>query len=170
MKEDNKKHAMNMGIAAAAWYAGANALVPGLGMLSIHLLARKFKTMPRDSNYLNLIAVAGGYAIWALVGGLVARETGALVDAGLSIGLMLWLWFRPGLWPVVFMILYASASLIANTVDFTAAKIGSQVHQALFTHILIRTAEVCLVVWAYWLQVKRERAEEAVLIAYYTND
>ena len=160
---------LNIGSFAIAWYAGLNAVIPGIGMFTIVFLANKYKRLPKDTTYLNLIAIIGGYALGGFAGGLLMKEVGALIDAVLLLGLATWFWFRPGFWSVTLMILHASLGLITNVPAILAVDIGSFMHKALFTHILIQMTEIGLAGRAFWLQVKRERAEESALLAHYSR-
>ena len=159
----------NAGIFAITWYAGLNGLIPTIGAVTLYALASKYKRQPRDSNYLSLIAITFGYALWFAVGGLLLHDVASHVEAAILFGLAVWLWFRPGFWPFILMIFDASLGLLVNVPGIFAAELGSFGHKAHFTHIAIRIVEICLVVRAYWLQVKREGAEEAALVAHFSR-
>jgi hypothetical protein len=159
----------NAGIFSIAWYVGLNGLIPTIGAVTLYTLASKYKRPPKDPNYLGLIAITLGYALWFAVGGLLLHDVASHVEAVILFCLAVWLWFRPGFWPFILTIGDASLGLMVNVPGIFAAEFGSFGHKAHFTHIAIRVVEVCLVVRAFWLQVKRDRAEEAALIAHFSR-
>ena len=116
----------------AAWFVGSKLL------------------KPRDPAYLQAIAIQAGHLCWLALGMAMLGTLGAnVLDlAVLGVGVA-WLWFRPGLWPVVLMSVFQVLALIVNVMAITPHPIGSVMHKALVVHIAWRLAALFYMWWAY---------------------
>jgi hypothetical protein len=158
-----------MAISAMSWYLGAYALAPGIGMVAVVTVANKLKRFPTDPNYLNLVAVLVGYALWLMLGGFFAKNGVAIFEASAILAIAAWFWFRPGFWPLVTILLHSGVGFWGNFSALFQAPLASDLGKSLVTTIVIRLAICSLGVWAYWKQIKRARAEEAALFAHYSS-
>lgn len=119
-------------------YAGLNVLVPAFGAGAIWFLGRRIIT-PAQSAYLPAVSTQVGHAFWLALGSVI---TGSWAATGgdlviLSIGLI-WLWFKPSLWPLAILCIYQVGSLGVNSYMLMQQHIGSVQHKALVVHIALR--------------------------------
>jgi hypothetical protein len=155
------------GILAAAlgMYSGVNALIP-LAFAGVAFFVG-LRFMPEaEKIWLPPLAVQFGYLCWMLVGAIVLAimnftASDVLIDIViLSVGLV-WLYARPGLWPVILLVLYHTAGLIMLSTTVAAGG-GHNMYPALAVHATLRVLAIGLMLLAYIQQrharVAAERA------------
>jgi hypothetical protein len=143
---------------AAGTYSGINLVLPAAAAAAIWYVGKKLVS-PSDPKYLAAIAIQGAHLAWLLFGMLLLGAWGAnLLDVVvLCLGLV-WLWFRPSIWPVVLLSVFQIAALALNTSLILEQPIGSPAHRSLIVHIGLRILAIAAM-WRAFLQSRRQRGD-----------
>ncbi len=143
---------------AAGTYSGMNLLIPGIAALGIWLAGTKVSS-PKDPKYLGAITAQGAQLTWLLVGMALLGAWGAnLIDVVVIGGGLIWLWVRPGIWPVVFLTAFQLFALAINVSAILGQQIGTTEHRALVVHIGLRIIGIAAMCSAF-RQGRRETSE-----------
>lgn len=143
---------------AVAIYSGINVLLPVVAAAAIWLIGRKV-VAPSMPQYLGAIAAQGAQLLWLFYGMAILDAWGAnLVDVAIvGIGLI-WLWVRPGIWPVALLTAIQLLAIGINTSAILHHPIGSAEHKSLVVHIGLRVIGMAAM-WFAFINVRRVHGE-----------
>lgn len=140
---------------AVGIYAGIHVLIPAIGAAAIWLLGSKL-LRPAKPAFLPAISTQAGHALWLFVGAAIVGSWDATIGdlVILLIGLV-WLWFKPNIWPLAILCIYQIGSLGVNSYMFSQQQFGSVSHKALVVHIALRV----LALFYLWQGFRQSRGE-----------
>jgi hypothetical protein len=148
---------------ALGLYCGAMVVIPLTGSLVIMLLIQRlpFKSV---KPFGTAVAIIFGHLIWMIFGVLYSTVGFAALSFDLLAMLagLIWLFFRPGLGPVILLSVYEIVSLIVNINVIRQYEIGSVGHKALTAHIAIR-AFVLITLISGYVRFRKEQTAPAAL-------
>ena len=149
---------------AVGIYAGINLLIPIAFMFAAFAAGRRYMPEPRKT-WLPPLAVQFGHLCWMLLGGIITIITSHIVpdifvDVAVLGGGLVWLYLRPGLWPVIVLVLYHAICLIV--LGKTALVSDQALYRALLVHALLRVLAIGALLKAY---VQQRRAKDSMAAA-----
>jgi hypothetical protein len=141
--------------AAVGVYAGIHVLVPAVGAAVTWLIGSRL-LRPAQPAYLPAISTQAAHALWLLIGSAIIGSWDATVGdlVILSVGLI-WLWFKPSMWPLAILCIYQIGSLGVNSYALWQQQVGSVPHKALVVHIALRV----LALFYMWQGLRQVRVE-----------
>ena len=121
-----------------AGFNGYNLLIPLVAGALLWFVGVKI-IAPTDPRYLQGIAVQFGHLTWFLAGSvLLGAWSQSFLDLLLLAVGIIWLWFRPGIWPVLLLAAYQLFAMAINLHDLAAAPYPSPLHSSLSAHVALR--------------------------------
>jgi hypothetical protein len=153
-------------VRVAAWaagfglstYFGMILIIPALAGAAIWYCGRKLVT-PVQPRYLAAIALLGAHLFWQVAGqaliGPLSTATMPL-DVFVFTGGLIWLWVRPGIWPVFLLTVFQVFVVDQNVFSILDHPVGSTFHKAMTLHILLRVLEVGAM-WYAFIATRREQ-------------
>ena len=149
-------------IGYAVWtYFGVSLILPLLVAAAAIWYVGKKVAPPSNPMYLTAIMIQGAHLVWISLGTafLGAWAANFLDIAILLIGLV-WLWFRPSLWPIMLLTVFQIFALAVNmsvVVDYPFGNAGSR---SLMIHIGLRIAGLAAMWWAFF-RTRKQRSNSA---------
>lgn len=145
-------------------YAGANLLFPVLGTTLVWFgLA---KVAPSRKDVTPLAAILCGHIIWMGLG--AAFQPSAIMQVFFDIvffaALTAWLLVKPSRAALAAIVVLELLVAVVNVQAILAEEVGSQMHRALATHLLLRAVCVTLVSFG-WRRLGARSAKPEVLAA-----
>jgi hypothetical protein len=130
---------------AFSQYCGFCVWIPG-GM-AVLIMALFVKTPIHPKWFRAAIGVIGGHVTWFIVAAATTGKWQAVIlDIVLLCAGIIWLWLRPGIAPVVYLVLVELVSLASNAVVLAPTHFGDMANRAITAHIVFRAlAIICLI-------------------------
>ena len=143
---------------AVSAYFGFVLILPILVAAAVIWYVGKKVAPVSNPRYLTAIVIQGAHLVWISLGTafLGAWAANFLDIAILLIGLV-WLWFRPSLWPIILLTVFQIFALAVNmsvVVDYPFGNAGSR---SLMIHIGLRIAGLAAMWWAFFRTRKQRR-------------
>jgi hypothetical protein len=133
--------------ALAGWYAGLHLLIP-LGFAALAARALSKRVAVENRPMVPASAILAGHGLWMSLGVIyLAQFSLSVLDLVILIGGAIWLAFRPSKIAVGVVTLYETVGLAVNVPGFYAEAWGTNIHKALFAHIILRVAAIVLMVY-----------------------
>jgi hypothetical protein len=133
--------------ALAGWYAGLHLLIP-LGFAALAARALSKRVAVENRPMVPASAILAGHGLWMSLGVIyLAQFNLSVLDLVILIGGALWLAFGPSKLAVGLLIAYEIVGLAVNVPAFFAEAAGTNIHKALFAHIILRVAAIVLMVY-----------------------
>ena len=144
---------------AVSAYFGFVLILPILVAAAVIWYVGKKVAPVSNPRYLTAIVIQGAHLVWISLGTafLGAWAANFLDIAILLIGLV-WLWFRPSLWPIMLLTVFQIFALAVNmsvVVDYPFGNAGSR---SLMIHIGLRIAGLAAMWWAF-LRTRKPRRD-----------
>jgi hypothetical protein len=147
--------AASLGGMGVGIYGGMSLLIPAAAAGAVWYVGSKV-LKPRNEHYLSPAAFLSGHLIWLLVGtALLGAWQANSADIVIMLVGAVWLWLRPGLFPVAALTIFEFVALAVNGAAIVDQVVGSPTHRALVVHIVLRCATVFLM-WRAYLRSKHE--------------
>ena len=146
---------------AVSAYFGFVLILPILVAAAVIWYVGKKVAPVSNPRYLTAIVIQGAHLVWISLGTafLGAWAANFLDIAILLIGLV-WLWFRPSLWPIILLTVFQIFALAVNmsvVVDYPFGNAGSR---SLMIHIGLRIAGLAAMWWAFF-RTRKQRSNSA---------
>ncbi len=144
---------------AVSAYFGFVLILPILVAAAVIWYVGKKVAPVSNPRYLTAIVIQGAHLVWISLGTafLGAWAANFLDIAILLIGLV-WLWFRPSLWPIMLLTVFQIFALAVNmsvVVDYPFGNAGSR---SLMIHIGLRIAGLAAM-WLAFLRTRKPRRD-----------
>lgn len=153
--------------AALGRYVGLNILIP-LVVAFLVGWVMGFVVTPIERPIVPAVAVQVGHLAWMLFGALLVRAFDAVLIDAVILGVgVVWLVIRPGLFPVLVLVLYQLFGLLVNGSLLLSLPIGGADHKALAVHAALRVVALVLMLSGLVGVRKARAAEEAAPLATY---
>lgn len=141
---------------AIARYTGSAIWIPGAAALLIGVLFHQSPIKP--PHFKVSVALIGAQFVWMFTGAaLMGGWSQVQLDLGYMAAGIIWIWWKPGWFPMLLLALFQSYGLAMNAITFADLEIGTIEHKAITVHLTFRCCSVVALIWELvaWRQARR---------------
>ena len=141
------------------WYCGLTIFIP---LVISWIVSAVLKNSAQHLRNFHLpFGLEAGHMVWMLVGGVLTGHVPlVIIDAAVIAAGLVWLWFKPGLGPVLLLSLYNAVAGAVNISSLLGTDAEGPLRKALVGHLAIRLFAV-LLLWTGWSKQRKETRGEA---------
>lgn len=138
-------------------YCGLNILIPLFGSMIVFAQIKRVQ-QARWKPFLAAVAIIIGHLLWMIVGAIIvpAQAMAIVPDIIVMLAGILWLILRPGLGPVILLVVFEVLCVVINGFAILPHEFGSPIHKALVAHLALRLGTICSLIVGYLEWKKRQ--------------